>query len=129
MDIMEKKLMTLNDAPCSVCKAEFVKTALDEHGRCFVCAKQGLMPGLKARQDFVQSEEMEVEKIKAIVIEVLAEIKKQEELDKKVEAEVVEEAEGKFAPKECTMCHNMFVPRAPAQKVCDPCREAMRENK
>jgi len=72
------KLIDLNDAPCSVCKAEFLKTDLDEVGRCKVCAERNLQPGFKTEQEFVQKDTLSKDKIKEIIKEVLAELRAEE---------------------------------------------------
>lgn len=41
------KKVVIDDAACTVCKADFLKKDLDDKGRCHVCSKAGLLPGLK----------------------------------------------------------------------------------
>lgn len=105
----------IDDAGCSVCKAEFRKTDLDEHGRCSLCASQNLMPGLKEDQDFVkQDKSISRKEIEEIVREVLAKIEKEKQ-------ELEDEKEGKFTAQVCKICGKEFIPRAPAQKRCQSC--------
>lgn len=111
---MNTKLV-IDDAGCSVCKAEFRKTDLDEHGRCSVCASKGLMPGFKTEQDFIkQDKSVSRAEIETIVREVLEKMEKERK-------EQEEEQSGKLATKTCKVCGKEFVPRAPAQMRCDSC--------
>ncbi len=108
-----KKL--IDDAGCSVCKAEFHKTDLDEHGRCPLCVSNNLMPGLKEDQDFVkQDKSVSRKEIEEIVREVLAKIEQEKQ-------ELAAESDGKFTTQICKVCGKEFTPRAPAQKRCQDC--------
>jgi hypothetical protein len=114
-------LVDLNDAECLVCKASFIRDTLDEHGRCKKCAHDGVMPGITPAQDFVQKSEFTKDRIKQLIKEVLAEMK---------EDEIDDEDETAFKPKVCVKCGTEFVPRAPAQKICQNCiDEAKKETK
>ena len=109
------KKVVIDDQSCSVCKADFLKKDLDEQGRCHVCKKAGLLPGLKAEQEYVQKTQPKMDRaeIKELVREVLRELKEEENLAKPAS----------FAPKVCTKCKQEFVPESPAQKTCNNCKE------
>ncbi len=103
---------------CSVCKANFFATDLDSLGRCHKCVSDGVMPGTKEEQDFVINAKQQRENIKDMIREVL------EEMKNEVKEQKLESA---FAAKRCKICGDEFIPRAPAQQVCDNCKEKPKE--
>ena len=117
---MDNKVFKFEEAPCSCCEAHFLKSALDEEGRCKICAERGLKPGLVEEQEYIKSPEQQREELKILVKELLKEIQEEKEAEKKQKA---------FAPKPCKKCKKEFVPRSPAHVICDTCQEEARASK
>jgi formate dehydrogenase assembly factor FdhD len=117
--------MKIDEASCSVCKAEFFKKDLDETGRCPECVKHNLVPGFKVEQDFVkQDKSVSRAEIEKIVREVLIKIELEKEEKKREEAD---EQAGNFSAKICKICGKEFIPRAPAQQRCQECLDSAKK--
>jgi hypothetical protein len=132
--IVERELLKLDDQDCTVCKAGFRKTDLDEQGRCFVCAGKGLDPGTKEKFDQVKQAKIDYNQVKKMVQQALAEIKAEEKAVVAVPLTADQEAKGfreekpaPYAPKKCKVCEKEFLPSAPAQKTCESCSEKKTE--
>lgn len=120
----EKKMSDiLHEKECGACKAFFRDTLIDASGRCPVCVEENNPVGGKQKQDYIQEESMKKENLKALIREVLQELKDEEEREKE------EEKETAFAPKICKVCGKEFVPRAPAQQRCETCIENEKNSK
>jgi len=111
----------LNEAKCSCCEQNFLKTALDEDGRCSVCAERGLTAGtFKEEFEKIKSPEQQREELKVLIKEILRELKDEEKEEKLAKA---------YKPKPCKKCKEVFTPRSPAHVICDDCQEAERKAK
>ncbi len=109
---IKPRLLKLDDASCSCCKADFLKKNLDEQGRCPTCAAAGIVPGTKPTQEMIHSnQKISRDEVKAMVKEILLEMAKEKE-------------EPRLAAKICTKCKSEFIPTFPAEKMCSSCREA-----
>lgn len=112
---------SLDEGQCSCCKQGFFSSALDDQGRCKVCAERDLKPGnLTQEFDKVKSPEQQRENLKAIVKEILRELKEEEKAEKQAQ---------KFKPKKCKKCGEEFLPRAAAHTVCDDCQVLERQKR
>lgn len=105
--VLKQKVLKLDDAACSCCKADFLKNDLDNQGRCPTCSSAGLLPGMKQKQEMVHTNAKPTrEELKALIREVLEELQ-----------------EPRLAAKACAKCKSEFVPSFPAEKFCPTCRE------
>jgi len=102
------KTAILDEAQCTVCKSDFLKTALDGQGRCSVCAEMNMKP--KDRKDVIYDEQTKRDEMMKIL---------KPALDTFVRDIVREMTCNK---KVCSECGEEFVPNSPAQKKCDACR-------
>lgn len=112
LDLREK------EGNCACCKATFYTKDLDEISRCPKCHAEDAIPGTRQEQEYIMSEKQQRQKMKDIIKEVLREMK---------EEELQEKLDKAYAPKKCVKCGVEFIPRAPAQKVCDACQEKKSE--
>ena len=115
----DKKVFELKEKECLACKAFFREELIDNSNRCPECVKNGTPVGVKAKQDIVQSAEVDYLKLKDMVRKILQEL----EDEKKEDTETV------FAPKDCKICGKQFTPRTPAMTRCDECIEAAKATK
>jgi len=102
-----------DEAICSVCDANFFTEDLDEHSRCKLCASQDLMPGGEHVQEAIKSEKQRREESKALLRELLAEIKEEDRQAKILKS---------LQPKACKKCGNEFQPTSAAHAICSRCK-------
>ena len=102
-----------DEVKCVACESMFLRSAICEDGRCKTCVKDGRLEGMEEDQEYIKSEKQKKDELKALIKQVLEEIKEEEK---------VAENEQIFEPKKCKKCGAEFIPMSPNHKYCNECR-------
>jgi len=101
------------EAKCKACESMFLKTALTEDGRCKTCVKDGRLAGSEEEVEYIKSEKQKIDELKALIKQVLQELKDEEIQDKN---------EKIFEPRKCKKCGAEFIPMAANNTICRECK-------
>ena len=102
-----------DEKKCKVCESMFLSSAIGEDGRCKVCRDAGLVAGMKDETEYIKSEKQNRDELKALVREVLEEIKEEDLIDKNAKI---------FEPRNCKKCGAEFIPMTANNKYCRECK-------